>query len=168
MSLFRSWQDDTRFPVPNTVSVVVGARLPRQDLVTGAYVLAFRGHDLLMVYLGSRGWDVPGGHVEPGETALDAVRRETLEESGIEMETEHVLGYEEIVLAEIQPPGYAYPTPLSYQVFFWGTVGRLVSFDAAIDAEARAFFRPEAARALPWVKRYPELYEEALALAGAN
>lgn len=34
----------------------------------------------------------PAGHVEPGESLLDAVRRETLEETGLRFEPEALLG----------------------------------------------------------------------------
>lgn len=48
-----------------------------------AYAVAFSGECFLMVWHdGRKGWEMPGGHVEPGETPEDAVRREFIEESG--------------------------------------------------------------------------------------
>jgi len=50
---------------------------------------------LLMVEESSDGkivFNQPAGHIEENETLLDAVRRETLEETGWEVEPEHLLG----------------------------------------------------------------------------
>ncbi len=40
-------------------------------------------------------WSVPGGRVEPGETAQDAVVREVLEETGVHVVVTGVAGYVE-------------------------------------------------------------------------
>lgn len=55
--------------------MTIGARMM---LVDGDHVLLVR-----QSYV--RGWQFPGGGVEPGETALTAAMRETLEETGIQV-----------------------------------------------------------------------------------
>lgn len=60
-----------------------------QDAIPRAAVSAaiFRGEEVLLVERGnppaSGLWSLPGGHVEPGETAADALARELMEETGI-------------------------------------------------------------------------------------
>lgn len=78
-----------------------------------------------MSNLVNRGWDLPGGHLEPGESPEEAVRREAMEEAGAVMEDLRVLGYEKISLGGPKPAGYPYPHPVSYQVFFYGRVKEL-------------------------------------------
>jgi 8-oxo-dGTP diphosphatase len=51
-----------------------------------AYGVAFSGDRFLMVYNTKRdGWEMPGGTIEGGETAEEAVEREFLEEAGYEI-----------------------------------------------------------------------------------
>ena len=40
----------------------------------------------------AKSWSTPGGRVEPGESPLDALKREVLEESGLEIEPGELLG----------------------------------------------------------------------------
>lgn len=72
-------------------------------LGVGALVLRDReeGLEILLVrrrYQPFQGmWSIPGGHVEPGESLLEAARRELLEETGIEAEPLGVIHVHELV-----------------------------------------------------------------------
>jgi len=72
-------------------------------LGVGALVTRGSGDDLevLLVkrrYSPFRGmWSIPGGHVEPGETILEAARRELMEETGIDAEPIGIIHVHELV-----------------------------------------------------------------------
>ena len=59
--------------------------LPCHILAAAGLVFNERG-EILLVKNHRRGWELPGGIVEVGENAIDAVRREILEETGIDAE----------------------------------------------------------------------------------
>jgi 8-oxo-dGTP pyrophosphatase MutT (NUDIX family) len=59
--------------------------------VVQAVVLSERGV-LLCVRRELRGWELPGGEVEPGEGDPDALRREVREETGLEVAIERTVG----------------------------------------------------------------------------
>lgn len=108
--------------VPHRIELVRSVRMPRDDLVTSAFVIA---HDdsgrLAMTYvdLPNRGWDIPGGHLDSGESAAMAAARELAEETGIRLSPQslQISGWTRITLEE-RPASYRYPYPTSYMVFF--------------------------------------------------
>ena len=67
--------DDRRYPQRPIIGV--GAII----IEAGSVVLVERGREPLKGY-----WSLPGGAVEVGESLVEAVRRETLEETGLEIE----------------------------------------------------------------------------------
>ena len=55
-------------------------------------VVLREGSVLLAVRSDIRGWELPGGNSDPGETGEETLRREVLEETGIEVEVERRVG----------------------------------------------------------------------------
>jgi 8-oxo-dGTP diphosphatase len=58
---------------------------PRHTAVVGCLVRN-AAHEVLLIKHCRRGWEIPQGRVEEGENLLDALRREVLEEAGVEIE----------------------------------------------------------------------------------
>lgn len=45
-------------------------------------------------------WSLPGGHIEPGETAIEAVRRELAEETGVKADIRGVADVVDVILRD--------------------------------------------------------------------
>ena len=51
------------------------------------YTIAFVDDEFFMIHNPNRnGWEMPGGHIEPGEQVVEAAEREFMEESGYTVE----------------------------------------------------------------------------------
>lgn len=59
--------------------------LPRHVVVVGALVRN-EANEVLLIRHHRRGWEIPQGKVEEGEGLIEALHREVLEETGIEIE----------------------------------------------------------------------------------
>lgn len=149
-------------PEPNESLIALSSQLPPGELISTALVLAFDGDHLLMTELVSRGWDVPGGHIEPGEHPEETVRREVFEETGATLGELHLLGYQRLRLLGPRATGYHYPYPDCYQVFYRARVISLADFLPTPEARGRALYPPSEARAFRWVQFNEGLYETAL------
>ena len=63
----------------------------------------FRNGKILLIKSYRRGWDIPGGTVEQGEWAIDALKREIFEESGVEAVPKSLVGMYQRLSSK---PGY--------------------------------------------------------------
>ncbi|MFG1941387.1 NUDIX hydrolase [Nonomuraea sp. NPDC048826] len=137
-------------PVPHRFDVVLGDRLPAGGAVTSAFAFVLDADDrtlLTHVDRPGRGWEVPGGHLDPGETPAEAAARELVEETGFRLAAERltVFAWHRIELLAAAPAGYRYPSP-AYLVMFRARVagaGRATSPPAGSES-SRAGWRTRA------------------------
>ncbi len=60
--------------------------VPPKHIISAATIVVNDKNEILLIKGPKRGWEMPGGQVEEGESIRDAAIRETKEESGIEVE----------------------------------------------------------------------------------
>jgi len=69
----------------------------------------------LLAHIAGRGYCIPSGHIEPGETPEEAARREAYEEAGAQIKNLQVMGY-----YRMRPAGITAPKSesLSYAILY--------------------------------------------------
>ena len=81
------WKDET------ATFVATNALPPDPARAPAALVFPFYGDKVVLADIATRGWCIPSGHVEEGETFEEAVRREAWEEAGATLGRVAYLGY---------------------------------------------------------------------------
>lgn len=88
-----------RFPVvrwKRETATFIASNAPPDDPdvpAPAALVFPFYGDKIVLADIVTRGWCIPSGHVEGGETFEEAVRREAREEAGVTLGRVACLGY---------------------------------------------------------------------------
>jgi 8-oxo-dGTP diphosphatase len=142
---------------------VPSSTLPDMKLITSAHGFCFHEKKLMLVDLEHRGWDFPGGHVEPGESPQETFVREALEEGCVEGVSDY-LGY--IIVDHNENPNWVetskYPK-VGYQVFYKMDIVHLLPFEKKHESIGRLFINPASVE--DYYKEWNQLYEEILHIA---
>lgn len=138
--------------------------LPQQNLITSVHGFCFLNDKLLLVELKDRGWDFPGGHIEPGETPENCFKREALEEGYVEGECT-LLGY--IIVDHSENPSWTESGPypkIGYQLFYKMDISKLLTYEGKYESTNRIFINPNdvASYYHEWNILYQEILDCAL------
>lgn len=126
-----TWDDNTPW------KFIVSEEKPKQDLCTAAFCVISYDGKLLLVQNRTRGWEIPGGHIDKGEEVEQALIREVMEETGAVIENPQIFGYK-IVLPTSPIPhrdkkGSFYPFPHSYVPYYYAEASEILNLQLASD-----------------------------------
>lgn len=107
--------------------------------VTAVKIYVFQDDSLLLTNIRSRGWDLPGGHVELGETPEDAIIRELKEEAGAVVRRHEQIGYLKVTNEKENELNKKYPKESCILVYKGYDVVVDVSHDFKLEATESKF-----------------------------
>ena len=110
--------------------------LPPQELITACMVFALHNKDNIVLSKPERGWGIPGGHREEGETAEECLRREAMEEAAIILENIQLIGRWVTNKRFHSPYNAKYPDK-GYQLLYIANVKELNDFTPQLEITER-------------------------------
>lgn len=107
----------------NTVETYLSDEMPDTSLCTASYAVVFKDGNLLQTELKEserpeRRLDIPGGHIDEGETPDQTAIRETYEETGVVVKNPRLIGYIKITTHAPKPENSRYPYPTGYMTYY--------------------------------------------------
>ncbi|WP_042475249.1 NUDIX hydrolase [Bacillus ndiopicus] len=137
-SIYENWGD----------SVVKLTWIPKMNLddirakITSVHSVCVQNNKILLSLIDKRGFSIPGGHIDEGESVEDAMHREALEEAYVKGEITY-LGCIEVSHEEnpnFNPNG-KYPK-IGYQAFFRMDIHECLPFAREYESKTRIWVEP--------------------------
>jgi 8-oxo-dGTP pyrophosphatase MutT (NUDIX family) len=97
------------------------ASAPPLEYVTSVRAVIRRNEDVLVITAPDREHILPGGRREPGESLLETLRREALEETGWSLRSLRLLGFKQFHHLTPKPDNHPYPYPDFLQAVYAAT-----------------------------------------------
>lgn len=117
--------------------------LNQSETVTSVHSYCFRKGNVLLVQVKNRGFNIPGGHVENGETPEDALHREVYEEGYVKGRIEYIGALE---VNHKENPYFVQDGPyplLGYQLFYRMDIEECCPFLREHETTSRIWVEPE-------------------------
>ncbi|MFE8702935.1 NUDIX domain-containing protein [Cytobacillus sp. FJAT-54145] len=116
---------------------------PQLSKVTSVHAYCFHQGKILLVKVEGRGFNIPGGHIDEGETPEEALHREVIEEGYVKGAIKYIGALE--VSHEENPlfnPAGKYPL-IGYQMFYRMDIEECLPFLREHEAISRIWVEPE-------------------------
>ncbi len=118
--------------------------LPDIKYVTSVHGVCIRENKVMLVDVASRGFDLPGGHLEENELPEEALIRECMEEGYVKCDQISLIGIIEVNHEEnpLFNPNGKYPL-IGYQLFYRTNIIECLPYKGEHECLARTFVKPD-------------------------
>ena len=124
------------------VQFQIASSHPPDESISACMVFAITDDGKIAISKPERGWGIPGGHREKGETAEECLRREAIEEVAIELGELELVGYWQTKKRFESEFNRNYPSP-AYQLLYVANVTAIHDFYPQLEISERAFVLPQ-------------------------